>query len=105
MADMDRMKDQADLAVDKTKTAVGGALGDGTLKAEGQAGQVVDRLQAAYDERREQIGARFAQVEDFAKAQPWAALAIAAASGLILGRLTAKRRIVYVHRVKPQEVR
>ncbi len=105
MPDMDQVRDQADLMKDKAKAAVGGALGDAKLKAEGQGGQVVDQLQAAYDQRREEVSARLSQVESFAKAQPWAALGIAAVSGLVFGRLTAKRKVVYVSRVKPSEVK
>ena len=92
MADVNRIKDQVNLAGDKVKAAVGGALGD-------------EKLKSAYDERREQIGDQLSQVEAFAKEKPWAALGIAAATGLVLGRLTAKRKVVYVHRVKPQGAR
>ena len=105
MPDADQVRDQADLIKDKAKTALGGALGDEKLKAEGQGSQIADRLQAAYDQRREEVNARLSQVESFTKAQPWAALGIAAVSGLVVGRLTAKRKVVYVNRVKPSEVK
>ena len=105
MAGMDQARDQADLVKDKAKSAIGGALGDDKLEAEGEGGQVVDRLQSAFDRRREEINDRLAQVESFAKSRPWAALWIAALGGLILGRLTTKHKVVYVNRLKPSEVR
>ena len=79
MADIDQVREGANLMKDKAKSAAGDVLGDAKLQAEGHAGEAIDRLQAAYDRRREQISDQLSQVEGFAKSRPWAALAIAAA--------------------------
>ena len=60
---------------------MGEALGDEKLKAEAGGDQAADRLQAAIDERREQITAHLLKVEAFTTSQPWAALGIATRQG------------------------
>ncbi len=111
----------------KAESLAGGALGDGDLEARGDAHQVEGRLQDAvgavheaidkvagrakaaasqvnsqasdaYDRVSRRAQDVAAKVDPFVEQQPYAALGVAAAAGLLAGLLLASRgpKVIYV---------
>ena len=66
----------------------------------------VDKIQAAYDRRLDQVGKAIDDVESYTKANPWMALAAALLTGLVVGHVrgASGRKVVYVRKVKPDQV-
>ncbi len=102
----DRMAKAAAQAKDGARKFTGKLLGDAKLQAEGQTGLTVDKLQAAYDERLDQVIKAGADIEAYTKANPWLALGAALGTGLLIGHGLgrSKRRVVYVRKVKAGEI-
>ena len=102
----DRVANAAAQVKDGARKIAGKAFGDAKLQIEGQTGLTVDKLQAAYDERLDQVVTAVADVETYTKANPWLALGAALGTGLLVGHSLgrSKRRVVYVRKVKPAEV-
>ena len=102
----DRVANAAAQAKDGARKFAGKVLGDAKLQAEGQTGLTVDKLQAAYDKRLEQVIKAGADIEAYTKAKPWLALGAALGTGLLVGNGLGrgKRRVVYVRKVKAGEL-
>ena len=92
--DEDRIKGAATNIGGKLKDAVGGALGDTGMQADGKADQVGGRLQNTYGSAKDAIGdgasSLAGQVEDFVHDQPVVALLSAATIGFILARMIGR---------------
>ncbi len=92
--DEDRFKGAATGIGGKIKDAVGSALGDSKMQAEGRADQVSGRVQNAYGSAKDGMSDGAAtlanQVEDFVHEQPVVALLSAATIGFLLARLLGR---------------
>ena len=91
MMDEDRVSGAATNLGGKVKDAVGGALGDTGMQAEGKADQIGGKLQNTYGSAKDAVsdGAETisAQLEDFVRDQPVVALLSAATIGFLVARL------------------
>ncbi len=87
---------------------VGGKLTDNTsTQASGQMEQAKGKLQDAYGQSQEKVQSALEDIAGYAKSKPWLALGAALGTGLLIGHASgrSKRKIVYVQRVKPNEVK
>ena len=90
----------------KVTEAAGKLTGDSPTQASGQLDQVKGKLQNAYGQGQETLQGALEDIAKYAKSNPWMALGAALGTGLLIGHASGrgKRKVVYVKRVKPNEV-
>ena len=103
----DRVEGGANQAKGALKNMAGKVLGDETLQAGGAADKAIGKAQDSYGQAIQQLQKAQGDIEAYAAAKPWMALGAALGTGLLLGHVSgrSRRRIVYIHRVKPSEAR
>ena len=103
----DRVEAAGESLKGKAKDAVGKITGDQQTEASGKLDQAKGKLQDAYGQGQEKVQGALGDIADYAKANPWMALGAALGTGLLIGHVSgrSKRKIVYVSRVKPSEVK
>ena len=103
----DRLEAAGEGLKGQAKDTFGKITGDGKTEASGKLDQAKGKLQDAYGQGQEKVQGVLEEIADYAKASPWMALGAALGTGLLLGHVSgrSKRRIVYVNRVKPSEVK
>ena len=91
-----KVKDVAGKLTDNPSTQLSGKLDEAKGKVQDAYGQGQDKLQDALED-----------ISDYTQANPWMALGAALGTGLLIGHIAgrSKRKVVYVQRVKPNEVR
>ena len=95
----DRIEGGLKKGVGRVQDAFGGLTGDNEAQAKGKLNQATGAVQDAVGQVRERAGDLYGDIEDYAKDQPLAALAVALGVGLILGfTLRGGRKTVYVRR-------
>ena len=96
----DRIEGAARQGFGKVQDAVGSLTGDARTQAEGKLNDASGAVQNAFGQARERASDLYDLVEDYAKDQPVAALAITLGVGLVLGMVLGGvgGRTVYVRR-------
>ena len=96
----DRIEGAARKGFGKVQDAFGSLTGDARTQAEGKLNDAAGTVQNAFGQARDRAGDLYDLVEDYAKDQPVAALAITLGLGLMLGLVIggAGGRTLYVRR-------
>jgi uncharacterized protein YjbJ (UPF0337 family) len=96
----DRIEGATRKGFGKLQDAFGAVTGDARTQAEGKLNEAAGSVQDAFGQARERAEDVYALVEDYAKEQPVAALAITLGVGLVLGLVLggAGGRTLYVRR-------
>ncbi len=102
----DRIEGGAKQAKGAVKDFAGKVLGDDKMQAGGAADKAIGKAQDGYGQAVQQLQKAKEDVLSYTSDQPWMALAAALGAGLLLGHVggRSRRKIVYVHKVKPSEV-
>ena len=103
----DRVEAAGESLKGKAEDAVGKITNDQRTEASGKLDEAKGKLQDAYGQGQEKVQGALGDIADYAKANPWMALGAALGTGLLIGHVSgrSKRKIVYVSRVKPNEVK
>ncbi len=103
----DRVAGAAESLKGKVKEVVGKATDTPSSEISGQLDQAKGKLQDAYGQGQETLQSALDDIAEYARSKPWMALGAALGTGLLIGHASgrSKRKIVYVNRVKPNEVR
>ncbi len=82
----------------KAEGAVGGVFGNSDLEAKGQANEIVGNVQEFYGKAVDTVKDATDQLDDLLTDEPYKALGLAIAAGVILGFLLGRggRKVVYV---------
>ena len=91
----------------KVKEVAGKLTDNPSTEVSGQLDQAKGKLQDAYGQGQEKVQSALDDIADYARAKPWMALGAALGTGLLIGHASgrSKRKVVYVSRVKPSEVK
>ena len=91
----------------KVKGAAGKLTDDPQTQLSGKLDQVKGKAQDAYGQGQEKLQNAVSDIVAYTKSNPWMALGAALGTGLLVGHISgrSKRKIVYVQRVKPSEVK
>ena len=91
----------------KVKEIAGKLTDNPSTQASGQLDQAEGKLQDAYGRGQEKLQGALEDIVEYTKAKPWLALGAALGTGLLIGHASgrSKRKVVYVQRVKPTEVK
>ncbi len=94
----DRFEGAAKKGFGKVEGAVGGAFGSTDLEAKGQANEIVGNVQEFYGKAVDTVRDATDQLDDLLNDEPYKALGIAVAAGVVLGFLLGRggRKVVYV---------
>ena len=103
----DRIEGAGESFKGKMKGVAGKLTDDPSAQVSGQFEQAKGKLQDAYGQGRETLEDTLGDIAEYARSNPWMALGAALGAGLLIGHASgrSKRKIVYVKRVKPSEVR
>ncbi len=103
----DRIEGGATQAKGALKDIAGKVLGDEKMQAGGTADKAIGKAQDTYGQAVQQLQKVQGDIQAYASLKPWTALAAALGTGLLIGHVSgrSRRRIVYVHRVKPSEAK
>lgn len=88
--DESRAQGAANTTAGKVQDAIGALKGDLKMQAEGKIRQVRGAAQQAYGRVSEQAEVTRSQTDEFIRARPYEAVAIAAGVGLLLGLLVRR---------------
>ena len=91
----------------KVKEIAGKLTDNPSTQVSGQIDQAKGKLQDAYGQGQEKLQGALEDIVEYTKSNPWLALGAALGTGLLLGHASgrSKRKVVYVQRVKPSEVK
>ena len=91
----------------KVKEAAGKIMDDPSTEIGGRIDQVKGKAQDAYGQGQVKLQGALDDIVDYTRSKPWMALAAALGTGLLIGHASgrSKRKVVYVQRVKPTEVK
>jgi uncharacterized protein YjbJ (UPF0337 family) len=94
----DRFAGAAKKGFGKMESGVGGAFGDSDLEARGQANEIVGNVQEFYGKAVDTVKDATEQLEQLVDEEPYKALGLAVAAGVVLGFLLGRggRKVVYV---------
>ena len=103
----DRIEGGVAQAKGTLKDVAGKVLGDDKMQAGGAADKAIGKAQDSYGQAVQQLQKVQGDIEAYASAKPWMALGAALGAGLLIGHVSgrSRRRIVYVHKIKPSEAR
>jgi uncharacterized protein YjbJ (UPF0337 family) len=87
----DRIMGAVKNGLGRVEDAAGGLTGDLRTQARGKIDQAAGAVQEKFGKAREQAQDIYGEVEDFAKAQPFTALAVTLGVGVVLGLLLRGR--------------
>ena len=90
-----------------SENRIEGAADDPQTQAAGKLDEAKGKLQDAYGQGQQKLQSALDDINAYTRSQPWLALGAALATGLLIGHVSgrSKRKVVYVQRVKPSEVR
>ncbi|MHB8283983.1 MAG: CsbD family protein [Caulobacteraceae bacterium] len=94
----DRFEGAAKKGLGQIQGGLGGALGDSDLEAKGQVNEVIGNVQEFYGKAVDTVKDATDQLEQLVDEEPYKALALAVAAGVVLGFLLGRggRKVVYV---------
>ncbi len=94
----DRFEGAAKQGFGKIESSVGGAFGSAELEAKGQANEIVGNVQEFYGKAVDKVKDATEQLEQLVDEDPYKALGLAVAAGVVLGFLLGRggRKVVYV---------
>lgn len=94
----DRFEGAARSGFGKVESAVGGALGSSDTEAKGQANEIIGNVQEAYGRVVDTVKDATENLDELVSEDPYKALAMAVAAGVVLGFLLGRggRKVVYV---------
>ena len=103
----DRIEGAGEGLKGKVKEVAGKLTDNPSTEIDGQLDQAKGKLQDAYGQGQEKLQGALEDIAEYAKAKPWTALGAALGAGLLIGHASGrgKRKVVYVQRVKPNEVK
>ena len=103
----DRIEGAGEGLKGKVKEVAGKLTDNPSTQASGQLDQAKGKLQDAYGQGQEKVKSALEDIAEYSKSKPWMALGAALGTGLLIGHASgrSKRKIVYVQRVKPNEVK
>jgi uncharacterized protein YjbJ (UPF0337 family) len=94
----DRFEGAAKKGFGKVESSIGGAFGSADLEAKGQANEIVGNVQDFYGKAVDTVRDATDQLDQLVDEEPYKALALAVAAGVVLGFLLGRggRKVVYV---------
>ena len=103
----DRIKGVGEDLKGKVEEVAGKVTDDPSTAPSGQLDKAKGKLQDAYGQGRQKVHSAVGDIAEYASTKPWMALGAALGTGLLIGHASGrgKRKVVYVSRVKPSEVK
>jgi uncharacterized protein YjbJ (UPF0337 family) len=94
----DRFEGAAKKGLGKVEGGLGGVFGSSDLEAKGQAKEIVGNVQEFYGKAVDTVKDATDQLDQLVDEEPYKALALAVAAGVVLGFLLGRggRKVVYV---------
>ena len=94
----DRFEGAAKKTFGKAEGAVGGVFGSTDLEAKGQANEIVGNVQEFFGKAVDTVKDATDQLETLVDEEPYKAIGLAVAAGVVLGFLLGRggRKVVYV---------